>query len=65
VTYLMLVDREAGDAYMRVADGSVSPLFQNLRRPDVRISATAAHGGARKAAPVLWRTAQKDHRTIN
>ncbi|NUS13130.1 MAG: GAF domain-containing protein, partial [Streptomyces sp.] len=29
--YLTLRDDEAGDTYMRVTDGSVSPLFQNLR----------------------------------
>jgi GAF domain-containing protein len=29
--YLTLRDEEAGDTYMRVTDGSVSPLFQNLR----------------------------------
>ncbi|MDT0317824.1 GAF domain-containing protein [Streptomyces sp. DSM 44918] len=29
--YLTLHDEEAGDTYMRVTDGSVSPLFQNLR----------------------------------
>ncbi|WP_062207291.1 GAF domain-containing protein [Streptomyces sp. NBRC 109706] len=29
--YLTLPDEEAGDTYMRVTDGSVSPLFQNLR----------------------------------
>ncbi|SEG15433.1 GAF domain-containing protein [Actinacidiphila yanglinensis] len=29
--YLTLRDTEAGDTYMRVTDGSVSPLFQNLR----------------------------------
>lgn len=31
--YLTLRDEEAGDTYMRVTDGSVSPLFQNLRLP--------------------------------
>ncbi|WSC97035.1 GAF domain-containing protein [Streptomyces sp. NBC_01754] len=29
--YLTLPDEEAGDTYMRVTDGSVSPVFQNLR----------------------------------
>ncbi|WP_104815772.1 helix-turn-helix domain-containing protein [Kitasatospora sp. MMS16-BH015] len=29
--YLTLPDQAAGDTYMRVTDGSVSPLFQNLR----------------------------------
>ncbi|MYR90046.1 GAF domain-containing protein, partial [Streptomyces sp. SID685] len=29
--YLTLADEEAGDTYMRVTDGSVSELFQNLR----------------------------------
>lgn len=29
--YLTLPDEEAGDTYMRVTDGSVSPLFQSLR----------------------------------
>ncbi|MBM9503418.1 helix-turn-helix domain-containing protein [Actinacidiphila acididurans] len=29
--YLTLRDEEAGDTYMRVTDGSVSPLFQTLR----------------------------------
>ncbi|MCC9308706.1 helix-turn-helix domain-containing protein [Kitasatospora sp. RB6PN24] len=29
--YLTLPDEVAGDTYMRVTDGSVSPLFQNLR----------------------------------
>ncbi|MEU6281943.1 GAF domain-containing protein [Streptomyces sp. NPDC047028] len=29
--YLTLPDERAGDTYMRVTDGSVSPLFQNLR----------------------------------
>jgi DNA-binding PucR family transcriptional regulator len=29
--YLTLPDEAAGDTYMRVTDGSVSPLFQNLR----------------------------------
>ncbi|RKN06314.1 helix-turn-helix domain-containing protein [Streptomyces radicis] len=29
--YLTLPDEEAGDTYMRVTDGSVSPLFQHLR----------------------------------
>ncbi|MEU6852975.1 helix-turn-helix domain-containing protein [Actinacidiphila alni] len=29
--YLTLRDDDAGDTYMRVTDGSVSPLFQNLR----------------------------------
>ena len=29
--YLTLRDDEAGDTYMRVTDGSVSPLFQTLR----------------------------------
>lgn len=29
--YLTLRDEEAGDTFMRVTDGSVSPLFQNLR----------------------------------
>ncbi|MEV6012825.1 GAF domain-containing protein [Streptomyces sp. NPDC051976] len=29
--YLTLRDEDAGDTYMRVTDGSVSPLFQNLR----------------------------------
>ncbi|MGV9266956.1 helix-turn-helix domain-containing protein [Kitasatospora sp. NPDC003701] len=29
--YLTLPDEEAGDTYMRVTDGSVSPLFQGLR----------------------------------
>jgi hypothetical protein len=29
--YLTLPDEEAGDTYMRVTDGSVSPLFQTLR----------------------------------
>jgi GAF domain-containing protein len=29
--YLTLRDEEVGDTYMRVTDGSVSPLFQNLR----------------------------------
>ncbi|NED01867.1 diguanylate phosphodiesterase, partial [Streptomyces sp. SID6648] len=29
--YLTLPDEEAGDTFMRVTDGSVSELFQNLR----------------------------------
>lgn len=29
--YLTLPDEEAGDTYMRVTDGSISPLFQSLR----------------------------------
>ncbi|WP_405800388.1 helix-turn-helix domain-containing protein [Streptomyces halstedii] len=29
--YLTLPDEDAGDTYMRVTDGSVSPVFQNLR----------------------------------
>lgn len=29
--YLTLPDEEAGDTYMRVTDGSISPLFQRLR----------------------------------
>ncbi|WP_254878839.1 helix-turn-helix domain-containing protein [Streptomyces sp. NA04227] len=29
--YLTLPDTEAGDTYMRVTDGSISPVFQNLR----------------------------------
>ncbi|WP_327292257.1 helix-turn-helix domain-containing protein [Streptomyces sp. NBC_01198] len=32
--YLTLRDEEAGDTYMRVTDGSVSPLFQTLRLGD-------------------------------
>ncbi|WP_042460144.1 helix-turn-helix domain-containing protein [Streptacidiphilus jiangxiensis] len=31
LAYLTLPDEEAGDTYMRVTDGSVSPLFQTLR----------------------------------
>ncbi|GAB3891316.1 hypothetical protein GCM10029964_064280 [Kibdelosporangium lantanae] len=31
--YLTLPDEQAGDTYMRVTDGSVSPLFQALRVP--------------------------------
>ncbi|GAA4990274.1 helix-turn-helix domain-containing protein [Kitasatospora paranensis] len=31
--YLTLPDEQAGDTYMRVTDGSVSPLFQELRVP--------------------------------
>jgi hypothetical protein len=31
LAYLTLPDEEAGDTYMRVTDGSVSPLFQSLR----------------------------------
>ena len=31
--YLTLPDEQAGDTYMRVTDGSVSPLFQGLRVP--------------------------------
>lgn len=31
LAYLMLLDREAGDTYMRVTDGAISPLFDTIR----------------------------------
>lgn len=32
-SYMTLIDDERGDTYMRVTDGSISPMFQSLRLP--------------------------------
>ncbi|WP_328535409.1 helix-turn-helix domain-containing protein [Streptomyces sp. NBC_00344] len=63
--YLTLPDEEAGDTYMRVTDGSVSPLFQNLR-----LELGDGLGGlvaqtARPYATPDYRTDQRFHHTGN
>ncbi|MEV6793384.1 GAF domain-containing protein [Streptomyces sp. NPDC051320] len=63
--YLTLPDEEAGDTYMRVTDGSVSPLFQNLR-----LELGEGLGGlvaqtARPYATPDYRTDQRFHHTGN
>ncbi|MEV6206814.1 GAF domain-containing protein [Kitasatospora sp. NPDC051914] len=61
--YLTLPDEEAGDTYMRVTDGSVSQLFQNLR-----LSLGDGLGGlvaqtARPYATPDYRTDERFHHT--
>ncbi|MEV6164202.1 GAF domain-containing protein [Streptomyces sp. NPDC052052] len=63
--YLTLPDEEAGDTYMRVTDGSVSPLFQGLR-----LELGHGLGGlvAQTASPYAtpdYRTDERFHHTGN
>ena len=56
VAYLTLPDEQAGDTYMRVTDGSISPVFQSLRlRPGDGLGGLVAQS-ARPYASADYRT---------
>ncbi|WP_034091893.1 helix-turn-helix domain-containing protein [Streptacidiphilus albus] len=62
VAYLTLPDEQAGDTYMRVTDGSISPVFQSLRlRPGDGLGGLVAQS-ARPYASADYRTDERFRR---